>query len=72
MNYTEQRSRLRALLAGSICHIPASVFDALSARVAESVGFEIVGGSDATLQSMMDREGALWKRIVTQRGIRFD
>lgn len=35
-------------------------------------GFEIVGGSEATLQSMIDREGALWARIVKQRNIRFD
>jgi carboxyvinyl-carboxyphosphonate phosphorylmutase len=38
---TEQRQRLRALLAGTECRSPASVFDALSARVARSVGYEI-------------------------------
>lgn len=38
----------------------------------QGAGFEIVGGSEATLQSMMDREGALWARIVKQRNIRFD
>ncbi len=38
----------------------------------QNAGFEIVGGSEATLQSMMDREGALWARIVKQRNIRFD
>ena len=41
MNHTEQRTKLRALLAGSKCLSPASVFDPLSARVAEAVGFEI-------------------------------
>ena len=41
MNHTEQRKKLRALLAGSECLIPAGVHDALSARVAESVGYEI-------------------------------
>ncbi|MBI4192338.1 MAG: isocitrate lyase/phosphoenolpyruvate mutase family protein [Betaproteobacteria bacterium] len=41
MNHTEQRNKLRAVLAGSKCLSPASVFDPLSARVAESVGFEI-------------------------------
>jgi len=41
MNHTEQRKKLRALLAGSKCLSPASVYDALSARVAEAVGFEI-------------------------------
>jgi oxaloacetate decarboxylase len=41
MNYTERRKRLRNLFAGNQCYSPASVFDALSARVAESVGYEI-------------------------------
>ena len=41
MNHTEQRKRLRALMAGSKCLSPASVFDPLSARVAEAVGYEI-------------------------------
>lgn len=41
MSYTEQRKRLRAVFAGTKCVSPASVYDALSARVAESVGFEI-------------------------------
>jgi len=41
MSHTEQRKRLRTLLAGSACLSPASVFDPLSARVAESVGYEI-------------------------------
>jgi carboxyvinyl-carboxyphosphonate phosphorylmutase len=41
MNHTEQRKRLRAVFAGSKCISPASVYDGLSARVAESVGYEI-------------------------------
>jgi len=41
MNHTEQRKRLRALMAGSKCLSPASIFDPISARVAESVGYEI-------------------------------
>ena len=41
MNYSEQRSRFRAVLAGTKCVSPATVFDPLSARVAESVGYEI-------------------------------
>ncbi len=41
MNYSEHRNRLRALMAGSKCLSPASVYDPLSARVAEAVGFEI-------------------------------
>lgn len=50
MNHTERRNRLRKLLAGTQCLSPASVFDALSARVAESVGYQIgmLAGSTAS------------------------
>ncbi len=41
MNHTEQRNRLRAILADSQCLSPASVYDALSARIAEAVGYKI-------------------------------
>ena len=41
MTATEKRTRLRAVLNGSTCLSPATVFDALSARVAESVGYEV-------------------------------
>lgn len=41
MNHTPQRERLRQLMAGTQCLSPASVYDPLSARVAESVGYEI-------------------------------
>jgi len=41
MNHTERRNRLRTILAGSKCLSPASVYDALSARIAENVGYQI-------------------------------
>lgn len=41
MNHTDQRKKLRAIFVGSKCLSPASVYDALSARVAEAVGYEI-------------------------------
>ncbi len=41
MNHTEQRMKLRAIFDGPKCLSPASVYDALSARVAEGVGYEI-------------------------------
>jgi carboxyvinyl-carboxyphosphonate phosphorylmutase len=41
MNHSEQRKRFRAVLQGTKCVSPASVFDPLSARIAESVGYEI-------------------------------
>ena len=41
MNATERRERFRAVLAGDRCIYPAPVFDAMSARIAEDLGFEI-------------------------------
>ena len=39
--YSEQRQFIRAVLAGDRCLSPATVYDALSARVAEAVGFRL-------------------------------
>ena len=41
MNVTERRERFRAVLAGDECIYPAPVFDPVSARIAEDLGFEI-------------------------------
>jgi carboxyvinyl-carboxyphosphonate phosphorylmutase len=41
MDWTERRERFRAILAGNRCVHPASVYDAISARIAEDLGFEI-------------------------------
>ena len=41
MNWTERRERFRALLAGTCCVHPGSVYDAISARIAEDLGFEV-------------------------------
>src|SRR5580692_8273351 len=41
MNWIDRRRRFRAVLAGDRCVHPGSVFDALSARIAEELGFEI-------------------------------
>lgn len=51
MNWTDRRTRFRAILNGSDCVRPASVFDPLSARIAEHLGFEIglFAGSTASL-----------------------
>ncbi|MFN9122826.1 MAG: oxaloacetate decarboxylase [bacterium] len=50
MTATEQRQRLRAILNGHECKSPASVFDGLSARIAQSVGYDlgILAGSVAS------------------------
>ena len=41
MNWTERRERFRAILSGNRCVHPASVYDAISARIAEDLGFEL-------------------------------
>ena len=41
MHWTNRRERFRALLAGDRCLHPGSVFDPISARIAEELGFEI-------------------------------
>src|SRR5437763_7994997 len=38
---SERRKRYRQVLEGNLCMHPASVFDAMSARMAESLGFEV-------------------------------
>ena len=51
MKWIDRRNRFRAILNGGDCVRPASVFDPLSARVAEHLGFEIglFAGSMASL-----------------------
>lgn len=41
MDYTKRRERYRAVLAGDVCVHPGSVFDPISARIAEDLGFEV-------------------------------
>ncbi|MBM3223486.1 MAG: oxaloacetate decarboxylase [Candidatus Tectomicrobia bacterium] len=41
MLLSERRKRYRQILAGNACVHPASVFDAMSARMATSLGFEV-------------------------------
>jgi carboxyvinyl-carboxyphosphonate phosphorylmutase len=41
MHWTNRREKFRAYLAGDRCFYPGSVFDAMSARIAEDVGFEV-------------------------------
>ncbi|MGA2127622.1 MAG: isocitrate lyase/PEP mutase family protein [Xanthobacteraceae bacterium] len=51
MDWTDRRKRFRAVLAGDRCVHPGSVYDPLSARIAEDLGFEIgmFAGSTASL-----------------------
>src|ERR1700730_3409355 len=51
MDWTDRRRRFRAILNGSRCVHPGSVYDPLSARIAEDLGFELgmFAGSTASL-----------------------
>ncbi len=51
MTHTERRLRFRAVLEGARCVSPASVFDPISARIAEDIGFEtaMMAGSVASM-----------------------
>jgi carboxyvinyl-carboxyphosphonate phosphorylmutase len=51
MQWTDRRERFRAILGGANCIYPASVFDPVSARIAEDLGFELgmFAGSVASL-----------------------
>ena len=50
MNFTDRRRRLRKQFAATTCVQPASVFDPISGRIADSLGFELgmLGGSVAS------------------------
>jgi carboxyvinyl-carboxyphosphonate phosphorylmutase len=41
MHWTDRRKKYRAVLEGSACVHPGSVYDAISARIAEDLGFEV-------------------------------
>lgn len=76
MTPTAKRQRLRAILNGNECLSPATVFDALSARVAEAAGYEcgilsgsvsaatVLGAPDIALQTLS--EFAAQVRCITR------
>jgi oxaloacetate decarboxylase len=41
MHWPDRRERYRTVIAGSTCVHPGSVYDAISARIAEELGFEV-------------------------------
>src|SRR3984885_4906513 len=61
MNFQKRRETLRAILSGSACIRPGSVYDAISIRIAEDLGFELsmFGGSVASLAVLGDPDIAL-------------
>lgn len=61
MTFRQRREKLRAILAGASCIHPGSVYDAISIRIAEDLGFELgmFGGSVASLAILGDPDTAL-------------
>jgi oxaloacetate decarboxylase len=61
MAFRKRREVLRSILSGSICIRPGSVYDAISIRIAEDLGFEVgmFGGSVASLAVLGDPDIAL-------------
>jgi carboxyvinyl-carboxyphosphonate phosphorylmutase len=61
MAFHKRREALRSILSGSRCVRPGSVYDAISIRIAQDLGFEVgmFGGSVASLAVLGDPDIAL-------------
>jgi oxaloacetate decarboxylase len=61
MTFRARREQLRSILSGPTCIRPGSVYDAISIRIAEDLGFELgmFGGSVASLSVLGDPDVAL-------------
>ena len=61
MAFRKRRDTLRSILSGTSCIHPGSVYDAISIRIAEDLGFEVgmFGGSVASLAVLGDPDIAL-------------
>jgi carboxyvinyl-carboxyphosphonate phosphorylmutase len=61
MTFRKRRDALRLILTGSVCIRPGSVYDAISMRIAEDLGFELgmFGGSVASLAVLGDPDVTL-------------
>jgi len=61
MTFRKRRDSLRSILSGSTCIRPGSVYDAISIRIAEDLGFEVgmFGGSVASLVVLGDPDVTL-------------
>ncbi len=61
MAFRKRRDTLRSILSGSACVRPGSVYDAISIRIAEDLGFELgmFGGSVASLAVLGEPDIAL-------------
>jgi oxaloacetate decarboxylase len=73
MNWTPRRERFRALLSGERCIHPGSVYDPISGRIAEDLGFEagmyagsvaslaVLGAPDLTVISLTEFAGQAYR-----------
>jgi carboxyvinyl-carboxyphosphonate phosphorylmutase len=61
MTFRQRREKFRSILSGPACIRPGSVYDAISIRIAEDLGFEVgmFGGSVASLAVLGDPDIAL-------------
>src|SRR6201989_166534 len=61
MAFRQRREALRSILSGTRCIRPGSVYDAISIRIGEDLGFEVgmFGGSVASLAVLGDPDIAL-------------
>src|ERR1700756_860246 len=61
MAFRSRREKLRSILSGSVCIHPGSVYDAITIRIAEDLGFPLgmFGGSVASLAVLGDPDIAL-------------
>ena len=61
MTFQKRRDALRLILTGSVCIRPGSVYDAISIRIAEDLGFKagMFGGSVASLAVLGDPDVTL-------------
>ncbi|MFL6819502.1 MAG: oxaloacetate decarboxylase [Bradyrhizobium sp.] len=61
MAFRKRREEFRSILSGATCVRPASVYDAISVRIAADLGFELgmLGGSVASLAILGDPDVAL-------------
>src|SRR5215475_14401312 len=61
MTFRQRREKFRSVLSGPACIRPGSVYDAMSIRIADDLGFEVgmFGGSVASLAVLGDPDIAL-------------
>src|SRR5229473_2573441 len=71
MTFRKRREALRSILSGSRCIRPGSVYDAISIRIAEDLGFEVgmFGGSVASLAVLGDADHGYGNALNVRRTV---